>query len=403
MKRFIVIILDSFGVGAMKDDAQVRPQDVGANTCGHILAQLHLRLPVLEKIGLINALGFETPEMHFSPTATFGRAALVHDGADTFMGHQEIMGSQPVRPIYAPFSHYLEKCRQALLKAGFSVAVKGEKVHYLWVNEAVTVADNIEADYGQIINVSGALDYISFEQVLRIGRIVRQQVDVSRVIALGGRRIKPQDLLDAVEIRAEKYIGVNCGRSGVYDYGYQVLHLGYGVNPQVQVPTILGQQGIPCTLLGKVADIVANAKGRSISCVDTAQVLELTLKTMGTQAQGLIAANVQETDLAGHAEDTKRYGQVLTIADGWLGKIKAALRPEDILLVMADHGNDPTSGSSHHTREYVPLLLTGPRLLPGEIGLRRTMADVGASAAAYLGAPAPEFGRSFLPLLKWRA
>lgn len=400
-KRFIVIVLDSFGVGAMADDPRVRPQDVGTCTCGHILDKLHLRLPNLEALGIMNALGRETPEMHFNPRATFGRSALAHDGADTFMGHQEIMGTRPNRPVYAPFSRYLEKCRTALLKAGFTVEVKGETVHFLLVNNAVTVADNIEADYGQIYNVSGALDYISFAKVLEIGRIVRQQVDVSRVIALGGAVITPQDLLNAVELREKNYIGVNCGRSGVYNKGYQVIHLGYGVDPSVQVPTILGEQGIPCTLLGKVADIVANDKGKSISCVDTAKVLGLTWETMEKQTSGFIATNVQETDLAGHAENTKRYGEVLQIADKWLGKLQAGLKPGDILVVMADHGNDPTSGSSHHTREYVPLLLASPGLLPGTIGLRTTMADVGATAAAYLGIPAPQSGTSFLEQLHW--
>lgn len=401
-KRFIVIVLDSFGVGAMADDKKVRPQDVQACTCGHILEKLHVRLPNLEALGLMNALGHATPEMQLNPKAVFGRAALAHDGADTFMGHQEIMGTKPNRPVYAPFAKYLEKCRQALLKAGYTVEVKGEQAHYLFVNGAVTVADNIEADYGQIYNVSGALDKISFAQVLAIGKIIRTQVDVSRVIALGGAVITPQDLLDAVEVREQKYIGVNCGRSGVYNQGYQVVHLGYGVDPSVQLPTILGERGIPCTLLGKVADIVANAKGTSIGCVDTAQVLALTLQAMHTQTGGFIATNVQETDLAGHAEDTKRYGEVLQIADAWLGKIRAALQPGDILVVMADHGNDPTSGSSHHTREYVPLLLASPGLQPAALGLRRTMSDVGATAADYLGVPAPQAGTSFLSLLKWQ-
>ena len=81
-KRFIVIVLDSFGVGAMADDKKVRPQDVQACTCGHILEKLHVRLPNLEALGLMNALGHATPEMQLNPKAAFGRAALAHDGAE---------------------------------------------------------------------------------------------------------------------------------------------------------------------------------------------------------------------------------------------------------------------------------------------------------------------------------
>lgn len=99
MNKFVVLVLDSFGVGAMEDVPQVRPNDIGADTCGHILQQCpDLRLPAMERLGLINSLGYRANVMEPNPQANVGKAALQHEGADSFMGHQEIMGTQPKQP-----------------------------------------------------------------------------------------------------------------------------------------------------------------------------------------------------------------------------------------------------------------------------------------------------------------
>lgn len=113
-----------------------------------------------------------------------------------------------------------------------------------------------------------------------------------------------------------------------------------------------------------------------------------------------ICTNVQETDLAGHGENVAEYAHKLRVADEVIGKIRAALKPDDIMVVMADHGNDPTIGHPHHTREKVPLLIAGSHKKPQCIGERATLSDVGATAADYFHAPAPQNGRSFLPLLR---
>jgi phosphopentomutase len=397
MKRFILVVLDSFGIGYMDDTKEVRPQDLGANTCLHILEKLpDLHLPNLERLGLINSLGQGAGTLKFSSQATFGTADLTHFWADTFYGHQEIMGTKPQKPDDMPFSRCIDHVAAALTAAGYQVEYWGPKVKILLVNGCVTVGDNIEADLGQVFNITGALDYITFQEVLHIGKVVRSVVRVPRVIALGGEGITAADLLNAVEEKEETYIGVNCPRSGVYNKGYQVIHLGYGINPEVQIPTILGQQGIDVVLLGKVADIVENRYGISKSCVDTASVMELTLKHMCSMQQGFIATNVQETDLAGHAENVALYAEKLAIADKYLGLIMKGLVADDILMVMADHGNDPAIGHSHHTRERVPLLVSGPQVQPGCIGHRSTLSDVGATVAEYFCCKQPENGQSFL-------
>lgn len=149
MARFVVLVIDSFGVGAMKDVTLVRPQDAGANTCGHILSQLpHLQLPTLEKLGLINTLGYAPGDMQPSDSATRGVAELQHEGGDTFMGHQEILGTRPLPPLRMPFRDVIDRVEQALVSAGWQVERRGDDLQFLWVNQAVAIGDNLEADLG---------------------------------------------------------------------------------------------------------------------------------------------------------------------------------------------------------------------------------------------------------------
>ncbi|MHB7979166.1 phosphopentomutase [Clostridium sporogenes] len=398
MNRFIIIVLDGFGVGYMKDVKVVRPLDVGANTCKHILEKNpEFKLPNLEKLGLMNALGEEIGILKFQENVTFGKAELTHFGADTFMGHQEIMGTLPKLPIKEGFITVINKVYEELKNRGYKVEIKeGKEGKFLIVNNALTIADNIEADLGQAYNITAALDIMPFEDVLTVGKIVREHSRVSRVITFGGEDITLENILNAVEEKGNGFIGINAPKSGVYNKGYQCIHLGYGINAEVQIPTILGKKGIDVTLLGKVADIVSNEYGKSISCVDTEEVLKLTIKEMKSMDKGFICTNVQETDLCGHRENVEEYFKKLSIADKYLGEIMKELQEEDILLVMADHGNDPTIGHSRHTREIVPLLVYGPKVKKVPLGIRNTLSDVGATVADYFGITCPENGTSFL-------
>lgn len=395
MSRFVVIVLDGFGIGAMEDVPLVRPSDLGANTLGHILVALPgLRLPTLERLGLMNAAGLSSPAMHPSSSATYGKSRLMHDGADTFFGHQEIMGTRPSKPFGEPFSNKLELVLPLLRQNGFEVQLQqcGD-LRFLVVNGAATVADNIECDPGQAFNVTAALDLIDFEEVMRLGKLVRSVSTVPRVVTFGGRGVGLSNLLDAVETHGS-YIGINAPRSGVYNDDYHCVHLGYGVDPTEQLPARLHQVGVPVFLLGKAADVIQNPYGQSLSVVPTPQVLAETARLLTTETTAFICANVQETDLCGHRERPDRYAEILQQADSGIETLLALLGPEDILVVMADHGNDPLIGHPHHTRERVPLLFAGSRLAPGFVGERATLSDIAATAATYFGAPPPQNGTS---------
>ena len=400
--RFIVIVLDSYGVGYMDDVLEVRPRDFGANTCKHIIDKIpELKLENLEKLGLMNALGEDYGKMKINPKAVFGKSKLMHHGGDTFLGHQEIMGTRPVKPLIAPFSYYIDKVYDALIKEGYKVEKIGDKIQYLWVNDCVAVGDNLETDLGQVYNVTTTFQKISFEDELKSGEVGRKIVEVERVIVFGGTEATIESIKAAKEEREEKYVGINAPKSKVYEKGYMVRHLGYGINPETQVPTILGKENIPVILVGKVADIVLNEKGKSfLNLVDTSKIFDITLSELDKIEKGFIAVNIQETDLAGHAENAERYAQILKLSDKYIGKIMEKLNEKDILIITADHGNDPTIGHSQHTRENVPILIYKKGLESVNIGHRETMSDIGATVADYFKTKMPENGKSFLENLE---
>ena len=397
-KRFVVIVLDGFGIGAMRDAAVARPGDEVSSTLGSILHDApDLKLPTLERLGLMNAFGQESENMKFSKTANFGKCELMHFGADTFMGHQEIMGTLPKKPKVQPFQEKVDEVAEHLKASGHQVEIRSQgELRYLLVDGACTVADNIDADFGMAYNCTAPLDVMPFEKELEIAQRVREVVTVNRVIPFGGTQTTVADILAAEETREGKFIGIHAVKSKSYEHGYMCRHLGYGVDKSVQAPTLLGEAGIECTLLGKVADIVANDHGQSISCVNSEEVLDLTLAEVKRMKHGFICTNVQETDLAGHSQDSRWYKELLEIADRKIAQIIEELNEEDILVVMADHGNDPNIGHNKHTRENVPLLVWHGGCQGVELGLRKSLSDVGASVCDFFHVKPPQNGMSFI-------
>lgn len=401
MSRFIVLVLDGFGIGEMLDVVTERPQDIGSNTAFKLLSEFRTkRLPTLEKLGLNNVVGCEASVMLPFPTACVGKSQLKHEGCDTFAGHQEIMGTRPKQPLVKPFRYAIDKIEKALQSEGYSIKrITQNRQSLLMVNECVTVGDNLEAELGQVYNVTANLNEISFEEVQNIGRIIRNNNDVARNVVFGGELDSNQSLIEAIEVRGE-CIGVNAPKSGAYDKGFKVLHLGYGVDHFVQVPEMLNAQGVSTTLVGKVADIVQNPHGTSFKKMsNTDEIFRISLEEIRLSEKGFFCINVQETDLAGHKQDPEEYWRTLEKADRGLKEILKILNENDILIVTADHGNDPYVGHGNHTREYTPLLAYGEKIKGTQIGERLTLADIGATVCDYFDAKFPEFGESFLPLM----
>ncbi|MGF1697177.1 phosphopentomutase [Vibrio lamellibrachiae] len=423
MARFIVVVLDGFGVGEMPDVVDVRPQDCGSDTAGKLLSHFPLkRLPVLETLGLQNVVANKSSVMTVNLSANTGRSNLAHEGGDTFMGHQEIMGTFPKPPLTQPFQVALPEVEAELIKHGYSVCRHTQQgLSLLVVNEGVIIGDNLEADLGQVYNLTCNFNVISFEILLDIAAVVRASNPVSRNIAFGGNiqvergasninldtdnMVAMSSIYNAIEVKNNAegkatYIGVNSPETGAYENGFQVAHLGYGVNAKTQAPWLLRGSNIKTWLYGKVADIVENTYGESYtSIVDTDEVFRLLNHDLSVEKTGFFCANVQETDLAGHQQDPKQYWRTLEKADRGLGEVIEQMTEQDILIVMADHGNDPFIGHAKHTREQVPLLAYKKGKQALDLGVRTTMSDVGATVCAFFDSDLPENGTVIIQLL----
>ena len=398
MSKFGVIVLDGFGVGAMEDVPQVRPNDVGSNTALNIIkAEPNIDISNLERLGLINAIGVERGRHIFSSDANWGTALLKHHGADSYLGHQEIMGTNPPMPLLQPFNEVIDQVEKQVKEDGFAVKRYGDPgLEILVVNNCATVADNLEADPGQVYNITATLDKMSFAEITKLGESVRKVVKVSRVIAFGGSNVTIDNILDARHIKKEKYVGISAPESGVYKKNYHVVHLGYGINPKVQLASILIRHGIDVALIGKASDIVRGDTDRRFPGVDSNYLFDRFMDQAKEISNGLIFMNIQETDLAGHSEDTDHYANILEIVNRRLPEAEQYFTGDDILIVMADHGDDPTIGHAQHTREKVPLLIYKENVHYKYVGERESLSDVGATGAEFFGVEMPQNGTSFL-------
>ncbi|WP_169950462.1 phosphopentomutase [Microbispora sp. H11081] len=393
-RRVVILVLDGLGVGVMPDHP---PEDAGANTLRHVdQAEGPLKLPNLAALGFGNLTDVDGVPPEPSPSAAYGRCALRHPGADTYMGHQELMGGGLDNVRLLLLADVLDEVVAALTQAGHRCEPLTPGLSPLVVDGCVLVADNIEARPRLNINVTASQDDISFDDLTRIGEIVRATVPVPRVIVVGGRGFDIDAIRAHVKERASGQIGVDTPALGVYDEHYQVRHLGVDFAVDQQLPSRARQAGYDVVLLGKAADVVRCEGAVAENIVRTEDVLARVVGHLDAMAGGLIVANVQETDLAGHEQDVERYARTLRTVDELLPDLLDRLRPGDALFITGDHGNDPAVGHSQHTREYTPAIAYGPGVSPVPLGVRATLADIGATAGEILGVPALRSGTSFL-------
>lgn len=386
-----LLVLDGFGIGAMDDCKIVKPEDVNANTYKHIREAVDLSIPTLYKLGLGKIVDNEGV-----PFAAYGKSNLAHPGADTFLGHQELMGSKPKEPNKRLMMDVGIQIKSALEAKGYEVKYAAERGTALLVNGSVIIGDNLESQLGNIINVVGDLNQLSFDELTEIGKIVRENVDTSRVIIFGNEKSNIETILSVVKENHPGQWGVDSPKANVYGEGYRVLHLGYGVDYQKQFAYMAEQNNVPVYRIGKTADVI-QAEGFKDPVVNTKDVLETYRRYYrNSEDNAVFLVNVQETDLAGHKEDSQWYKEVLEESDRFLASFIDEINDDDLLIITADHGNDPTIGHSNHTREQTPILIVGRHVKAVTIGTRDTMADIAATMADFAGVEKPEFGKSFL-------
>lgn len=383
-ERVLVVVLDSCGVGALPDAG--RYGDDGASTLPHTAAACGgLALPTLGRLGLGRIAAIQGVPPDPAPTGAFGKMAERSAGKDSTTGHWELMGIVLERP----FPTY---------PRGFPPAV----IEPFEARIGYRVLGNRAASGTEIINELG-------EQHLRTGRpIVYTSADSVFQIAAHEARTPVEELYRYCAVAREILAGPHAvgrviarpfiGAPGAFVRTDR--RRDFSLPPPE--PTVLDRvqgAGRPVVAIGKIHDLFAG-RGitESIHTHDDLDGMRATLQTMDSTRTGLIFTNLVDLDtLFGHRNNPRGYGQDLERIDAEMAKIVARLAPRDLLIITADHGNDPTSQSTDHSREYVPLLVAGSQVAGGvDLGVRSTFADVGATVAAALRAAAPGVGTSFL-------
>ncbi|MEK4129256.1 phosphopentomutase [Solibacillus sp. FSL W8-0474] len=388
-KKIHVIVMDSVGIGEAPDAHNFG--DAGSNTLGHIAEKMNgLNMPNMEKMGLANIRELKGIEKVETPTAYFGMMQEASVGKDTMTGHWEIMGLN----IDTPFKVYPEGFPQQLITQ--LEAATGRKVLCNMPYSGTAVID----DYGKEHMETGAIIvYTSADPVLQIAAHediipldeLYKICEIARELTLN-----PEFLVGRVIARP--FVGVpgNFKRTA-NRHDYALTPFGRTTMAEMK------DSNLEVIAIGKISDIF-NGDGvtESIRTKDNSDGMDKMAEVVRRDFQGMSFLNLVDFDANfGHRRDPLGYGEALEEFDRRLPEVLDALSDDDLLIITADHGNDPTFPGTDHTREFVPLIVYSPRFNGGtQLPLRETFADIAATIADNFKVAAPQFGKSFLKELK---
>lgn len=388
-KRICFIVLDSVGIGELPDAA--RFGDAGSHTLGHIAQRVEtFAVPHLQRLGLGNIAELDRVPPAGKPQANYGKMAETSVGKDTMTGHWELMGLN----VGIPFQVYPEGFPAELI-AEFETAT-GRKV-----------IGNKPASGTEI------LDELGEEQMKTGSWIVYTSADSVFQLAAHEEIIPLDELYKACHIareltlRPEFAVGRVIARPYVGQPGAfkrTPNRHDYAVKPPA--PTVLNKlkdAGLDVISIGKISDIFSGEGiTEAYSTKSNADGIRQTIETMKRDFHGLAFTNLVDFDsLYGHRRDPEGYARALKEFDAALPELMGTIGTDDLLILTADHGNDPVAPGTDHTREYVPILLYSPRFAsPGSIGIRMTYADAGATVADNFGVVWDGHGKSFLSSLQ---
>ena len=380
----VIVVLDSCGIGALPDAD--RYGDEGSSTLPHTAEAIGgIRLPTLEGLGLGRIVPVRGVAPLAHPVGAFGRMAERSPGKDTTTGHWEMMGIILDRP----FPTYPDGFPAEVIEAferrigtrtlGNTVASGTEIIEELGPEHERTGYPIVYTSADSVFQIAAHEDVVPVEQLYRICAAAREVLTgphaVSRVIARPFR-----------------------GRAGRYERTDRRRDFSLAP-PRRTVLDAIVAAGYEVTGVGKIPDIFAG-RGitRGVHTHDDLDGVARTAEAMDGLATGMVLANLVDLDSKyGHRNDPVGYGRDLEAIDAALAEVLRRVGDSDLLLVTADHGNDPTTPSTDHSREYTPILVAGPRVRAGaDLGTRETFADVGATVAAALGVPWDGPGTSFL-------
>ncbi len=389
MRRVFLIVLDSLGVGELPDAAEFGDQ--GSHTLDHLVAASGgLEVPRLVELGLGCVPGVESLPCPERPRGAYGRCAERSPGKDTSTGHWEMMGV----PLDRQFPVYPD---------GFPDEIVDEFVRRSGVPGILC---NAPASGTEVIARLG-------DEHVATGRpIVYTSADSVFQVAAHETHFGLDRLYDVCAVAREILVPYGVGRviarpfvgePGAYERTYN--RRDYSLDPPRE--TVLDQleaAGVPVVGVGKIEDIFAGrGVTRAIHTEGNRDGMARTVACARELDGGFVFVNLVDFDmLYGHRRDAAGYARALEEFDVALGELERELRPGDLVILSADHGNDPTNTeTTDHTREYVPVLVEGPDVRGGvDLGTRETFADIGATVADAFGLEPSGIGRSFLPELR---
>jgi phosphopentomutase len=385
LRRATIIVLDGVGAGEAPDaDAY---GDVGSNTLGHVAAAVGgLELPSLEACGLGNIATLEGVGRKASPLGAWGTMSPASAGKDSTTGHWEIAGvhlSKPFPTYPNGFPPEVLASFSALTGRGVlgNVAASGTAILDSFGEEHMRTGDWIvytSAD--SVFQIAAHEEIVPLEELYRACVTAREMLvaphDVSRVIA-------------------RPFLGApgSFARTG--------NRRDFSIDPPAEtLLDALASAGVERTGVGKVDDLFASRAIRSRHTASNAEGIDAIHTWLKDATSGLLFANLVDFDqLYGHRNDAPGFYQALREFDRALPSLISPLKEDDLLFITADHGNDPTTPSTDHAREKVPILALGPAVTPGDLGVRPTFSDLGATVGEWLGVSYRGAGNSFLSTL----
>jgi phosphopentomutase len=373
MNRAIVIVCDSLGVGELPDAADFG--DEGSNTLGHVLDSQHPQLPTLTRLGLLHAL--PTPATTDNPASAYGRMAEVSAGKDTTTGHWEMMGlivKDPFRTYPNGFPREIieEYERRIGRKTLGNKPASGTVIlDELGEEHMRTGYPIVYTSADSVFQVAAHEEVIPVEELWRICAIARELMrgenNVGRIIA-------------------RPFVGTGKGH-----FKRTANRKDFSVRPTGEtVVERAHNAGRRVVGLGKIADIFDRVGiDQEIRTESNSDGMQKTIELIRQSNADFIFTNLVDFDSKyGHRNDAVGYAKALETFDTELAALLASMKQDDLLFITADHGCDPTDVSTDHTREYVPLLVAGPRITGARpLGTRSTFGDLGATICEYFSLP----------------